>query len=111
MRQNLLKPMPQSNFDEIIEKYIEMNIAHPFREGNGRSTRMWLDMILKQEIGKVIDWSKVKGCSILVIRISKTRKILSLAKPCSMCMDLLRYVGIKTVFYSTSDGKIMSEKL
>lgn len=51
--------MPQSNFDEIIEKYIEMNIAHPFREGNGRSTRIWLDMILKKEIGKVIDWSKV----------------------------------------------------
>lgn len=51
--------MPQSNFDEIIEKYIEMNIAHPFREGNGRSTRIWLDMILKQEVGKVIDWSKV----------------------------------------------------
>lgn len=51
--------MPQSNFDEIIEKYIEMNIAHPFREGNGRSTRIWLDMILKKEIGKVVDWSKV----------------------------------------------------
>ena len=51
--------MPQSNFDEIIEKYIEMNIAHPFREGNGRSTRIWLNMILKKEIGKVIDWSKV----------------------------------------------------
>lgn len=51
--------MPQSNFDEIIEKYIEMNIAHPFREGNGRSTRIWLDMILKKEINKVIDWSKV----------------------------------------------------
>lgn len=51
--------MPQSNFDEIIEKYVEMNIAHPFREGNGRSTRIWLDMILKKEIGKVIDWSKV----------------------------------------------------
>jgi len=51
--------MPQSNFDEIIEKYIEMNIAHPFREGNGRSTRIWLDMILKKEIGQVIDWSKV----------------------------------------------------
>ena len=49
--------MPQSNFDEIIEKYIEMNIAHPFREGNGRSTRIWLDMILKKEINKVIDWS------------------------------------------------------
>ena len=51
--------MPQSNFDEIIEKYIEMNIAHPFREGNGRSTRIWLDMILKKEIGKVVDWSEI----------------------------------------------------
>ncbi len=51
--------MPQSNFDEIIEKYIEMNIAHPFREGNGRSTRIWLDMILKKELGKVVDWSKI----------------------------------------------------
>ena len=52
--------MPQSNFDEIIEKYVEMNIAHPFREGNGRSTRIWLDHMLKTEIGKVIDWSKVE---------------------------------------------------
>lgn len=51
--------MPQSTFDEILEKYVEMNIAHPFREGNGRSTRIWLDHILKTEIGKVIDWSKV----------------------------------------------------
>ena len=51
--------MPQSNFDEIVEKYVEMNIAHPFREGNGRSTRIWLDHILKNEIGKVIYWSKV----------------------------------------------------
>ena len=51
--------MPQSTFDEIIEKYVEMNIAHPFREGNGRSTRIWLDHILKTEIGKVVDWSKV----------------------------------------------------
>lgn len=51
--------MPQSNFDEIVEKYVEMNIAHPFREGNGRSTRIWLDHILKNEIGKVVDWSKV----------------------------------------------------
>lgn len=50
--------MPQSNFDEIVEKYVEMNIAHPFREGNGRSTRIWLDHILKTEIGKVVDWSK-----------------------------------------------------
>lgn len=51
--------MPQSTFDEIIEKYVEMNIAHPFREGNGRSTRIWLDHILKKEIEKVVDWSKV----------------------------------------------------
>lgn len=51
--------MPQSDFDEIIEKYVEMNIAHPFREGNGRSTRIWLDHILKNEIGRVIDWSRV----------------------------------------------------
>ena len=51
--------MPQDTFDNIIKKYVEMNVAHPFREGNGRSTRIWLDMILKKEIGKVIDWSKV----------------------------------------------------
>jgi len=51
--------MPQSTFDEIIEKYVEMNIAHPFREGNGRSTRIWLDCILKKELGNVVDWSKV----------------------------------------------------
>jgi len=51
--------MPQSNFDEVVEKYVEMNIAHPFREGNGRSTRIWLDHVLKNEIGKVVDWSKV----------------------------------------------------
>ena len=51
--------MPQSTFEEIIEKYVEMNVAHPFREGNGRSTRIWLDLILKKEIGKIVDWSKV----------------------------------------------------
>lgn len=51
--------MPQSTFEEIIEKYVEMNVAHPFREGNGRSARIWLDAILKKEINKVVDWSKV----------------------------------------------------
>ena len=51
--------MPQSNFDEIIEKYVEMNVAHPFREGNGRSTRIWLDMILKKELKLVVDWNRV----------------------------------------------------
>ena len=51
--------MPQSTFEEIIDKYVEMNVAHPFREGNGRSTRIWLDSILKKEIGRVVDWSKI----------------------------------------------------
>ena len=51
--------MPQSTFDEIIAKYVEMNVAHPFREGNGRSTRLWLDAILKKELRQVVDWSKV----------------------------------------------------
>ena len=56
---NKIDEMPQDTFDNIIKKYVEMNVAHPFREGNGRSTRIWLDMILKSEIGKVINWSKV----------------------------------------------------
>ena len=54
-----IEKMPQSTYDEIIEKYVEMNVAHPFREGNGRSMRIWLDLILKAELGKVIDWSLV----------------------------------------------------
>lgn len=54
-----VEKMPQGNFNEIIEKYVEMNVAHPFREGNGRSTRLWLNHILKVELGKVIDWSRV----------------------------------------------------
>lgn len=68
--------MPQSNFDEIIEKYVEMNIAHPFREGNGRSERIWLDHMLKTEIGKVIDWSKVdKEDYLLAMERSPIRDI------------------------------------
>ena len=51
--------MPQNTYEHIIEKYVEMNVAHPFREGNGRSTRIWLDAILKNELGQVIDWSKI----------------------------------------------------
>ena len=68
--------MPQSNFDEIVEKYVEMNIAHPFREGNGRSTRIWLDHILKNEIGKVVDWSKVdKEDYLLAIERSSIKDV------------------------------------
>ena len=68
--------MPQSSYDEIIEKYVEMNIAHPFREGNGRSMRIWLDLILKKEIHQVIDWSKVdKEDYLLAMERSPIRDI------------------------------------
>lgn len=68
--------MPQSNFDEIIEKYVEMNIAHPFREGNGRSARIWLDLILKKELQQVVDWSKVdKEDYLLAMERSPIRDI------------------------------------
>ncbi len=68
--------MPQSTFDEIVEKYVEMNIAHPFREGNGRSTRIWLDCIFKKELGKVVDWSKVdKEDYLLAMERSPIRNI------------------------------------
>ena len=73
--QNIDK-MPQSNFDQIVEKYVEMNIAHPFREGNGRATRIWLDCMLKKEIGMVVDWSKVdKEDYLLAMERSPVRDI------------------------------------
>lgn len=61
-----IEKMPQSTYEEIIEKYVEMNIAHPFREGNGRSTRIWLDLILKRELNVVVDWSKVDKTDYLL---------------------------------------------
>ena len=71
-----IEKMPQSTFDEIVEKYVEMNIAHPFREGNGRSTRIWLDLILKKELNKVIDWSLVdKEDYLLAMERSPIRDI------------------------------------
>ena len=71
-----IEKMPQGTFDEIVEKYVEMNIAHPFREGNGRSTRIWLDLILKKELGMVIDWSKVdKEDYLLAMERSPIRNI------------------------------------
>ena len=57
--------MPQSSFDEIVEKYVEMNVAHPFREGNGRATRIWLDLIFKKELKKVVDWNKIDKADYL----------------------------------------------
>ena len=71
-----VEKMPQSTFDEIVEKYVEMNIAHPFREGNGRSTRIWLDLILKKELNMVIDWSVVdKEDYLLAMERSPIRDI------------------------------------
>ena len=68
--------MPQSSFEEIVEKYVEMNIAHPFREGNGRATRLWLDHILKNQIQKVIDWNKIdKEDYLLAMQRSSIRDI------------------------------------
>lgn len=61
-----IEKMPQSTYEQIIEKYVEMNIAHPFREGNGRSTRIWLDLILKKELNVVVDWSKVDKTDYLL---------------------------------------------
>ncbi len=73
--QNIEK-MPQANFDEIVEKYVEMNVAHPFREGNGRSTRIWLDLIFKKELKMVVDWSKVdKEDYLLAMERSPIRDI------------------------------------
>ena len=63
---NNIEKMPQSTYEEIIEKYVEMNIAHPFREGNGRSTRIWLDLILKKELNLVVDWSRVDKTDYLL---------------------------------------------
>ena len=71
-----IERMPQSNFEEIIAKYVEMNVAHPFREGNGRSTRIWLDCILKKEQGMVVDWSAVdKQDYLLAMERSPIRDI------------------------------------
>ena len=68
--------MPQSTFDEIIEKYVEMNVAHPFREGNGRSTRIWLDCILKKELHQVVDWSRVdKGDYLMAMERSPVKDL------------------------------------
>lgn len=68
--------MPQTTFDEIVEKYVEMNIAHPFREGNGRATRIWLDLIFKKELHRVVDWNKIdKEDYMLAMERSKIRDV------------------------------------
>ena len=93
-----ISAMPQSTFDQIIEKYVEMNIAHPFREGNGRATRIWLDLILKKELCRVIDWSTV----------DKTEYLLAMER--SPIRDLeIKYL-LKNALTDRIDGRLVYMK-
>ena len=100
-----INEMPQSTFEEIIRKYVEMNIAHPFREGNGRSTRIWLDMILKKEINKVIDWSKINKEDYLLamerspIRDTEIRLLLEAALTNNINDRLVYMKGIDVSYH------------
>ena len=87
--------MPQNNFDKIIEKYVEMNVAHPFREGNGRATRIWLDLILKQELQQVIDWNLVDKENYLS----------------SMERSIIKDIEIKQILHQALTNKINDREL
>ena len=97
--------MPQSTFDQIIEKYVEMNIAHPFREGNGRSMRLWLDHILKSELGKVVDWNKVDKENYLLamkrspIRDTEIKHVLGIALTSEVDSREVFIKGLDTSYY------------
>lgn len=109
--------MPQANYDEIIEKYVEMNVAHPFREGNGRSTRIWLDAILKKELHKVVDWSRVdKDDYLLAMERSPIKdveiKILLQAALTDKIDDREVYMkGIDASYHYEGYNVFMTEKL
>ncbi len=109
--------MPQSTFNQIIEKYVEMNVAHPFREGNGRSTRIWLDCILKKELQQVIDWSKVdKEDYLLAMERSPIKdveiKVLLKAALTNKINDRLVYMkGIDASYYYEGYNVYRSEDL
>ena len=109
--------MPQSTFDEIVEKYVEMNIAHPFREGNGRSTRIWLDHILKNEISKVVDWSKVDKEDYLLamerspIKDIEIKHILKAALTDEINSREVYMKGIDHSYYYEGDTTFKTEEL
>ena len=109
--------MPQSSYDEIIEKYVEMNIAHPFREGNGRSMRIWLDLILKKEIHQVIDWSKVDKEDYLLamerspIRDIEIKHVLNQALTDEINSREIYMKGIDTSYYYEGYVKYKTEEL
>lgn len=109
--------MPQSTFDEIIEKYVEMNIAHPFREGNGRSMRIWLDLLLKKELHQVVDWSKVDKEDYLLamerspIRDIEIKHILKAALTDEISNREIYMKGIDTSYYYEGYTTFKTEEL
>ena len=109
--------MPQGNFDEIIEKYVEMNIAHPFREGNGRATRIWLDLILKKEIKQVIDWNKVDKDEYLsamkrsVVKDIEIKHLFKLALTEQIDDRALFMKGIDISYYYEGYSEFKTEEL
>jgi cell filamentation protein len=109
--------MPQGNFDEIIEKYVEMNIAHPFREGNGRATRIWLDLILKKEIKQVIDWNKIDKDEYLscvkrsVVKDIEIKHLFKLALTEQINDRALFMKGIDVSYYYEGYSEFKTEEL
>lgn len=109
--------MPQSTYDEIIEKYVEMNVAHPFREGNGRSTRIWLDLMLKKGISKVVDWSKVDKEDYLLamerspIRDTEIKVVLRSALTSDINNRELYMKGIDHSYYYEGYATFKTEEL
>ena len=109
--------MPQNNFEKIIEKYVEMNIAHPFREGNGRATRIWLDLILKKELKQVIDWNAVDKNDYLsamersVIKDVEIKHLLKLALTDKIDDRELFIKGIDISYYYEGYSEFRTEDL
>ena len=114
---NKIDIMPEDTFDKIIEKYVEMNIAHPFREGNGRSMRIWLDVILKKNLNKVIDWSKVKKEEYLLamerspIKDTEIKLLLSNALTNDINNRLIYMKGIDASYNYEGYNTYLIEKL
>jgi cell filamentation protein len=109
--------MPQNTFDDIIEKYVEMNVAHPFREGNGRATRIWLDLILKKQIGQVIDWSQVDKADYLMamerspIKDVEIKALLKQALTSDINSRKLFMKGIDISYYYEGYDEFRTEEL
>lgn len=109
--------MPQSSFDQIIEKYVEMNIAHPFREGNGRATRIWLDLILKKELKQVVDWNKVDKDEYLsamqrsVVKDVEIKTLLKAALTDQIDDRALFMKGIDVSYYYEGYSEFKTEEL